>query len=532
MRRYSVGAALVAVMFAAALYYWRTYPHNESSAVVAVPTRPVETIPPQAPEVIPADVPTVVVEELAQLKPGITVIEWRRLHPADDWHKPTYEDQVSNRDYSLGNFCMVATLTRPLPMLKNLARKAVFYLPAPPTSTALPSGPPSSLTDTCVLGYVATTLETESNEAKAGLDREVSATLSSRYGQPINGRSPVNGRSIIRIWSTGDVKTAVGDLLFEGPTKTFTANSYLPVFRYERLEFPDVEYGSIYPGRGGDTDIFDLAMRTANMDVAVTQPVATMYQKWLEFAHLKEAKFYWEQPEVPRPLGAKDVAAVLGPWLQSATELAPRRRAAALLAADLILEVAWEQFSTTGKKTEQEKKDLEGVGAVFVETIGGTVPSVKWIQQARELDPDGPIGDAVMIMTVSGWNLRQLYSGGYEELTDYLIAGGEKYRSRPQNPNLAAWAEFFIASAYCDQVVISYAGNTDNPSVEPGPYLTEPTESEKTRGVAAKPEAIKHIQSLLAMDRTSRRAIAAWRMAWRLIAELPLDRHYGIAGDA
>ena len=63
-----------------------------------------------------------------------------------------------------------------------------------------------------------------------------------------------------------------------------------------------------------------------------------------------------------------------------------------------------------------------------------------------------------MLLAASGWRLDDLYSGEYEGLTDYVIAGAKRYLTRPQNSNLAAWAEFFIASAYCDQVVIGQAG--------------------------------------------------------------------------
>ena len=373
MRRYGIGAALLAVVSRWCSIGAYIPPHKR---VTSAP-QPIKAVKLLATNAAPVDVPSGVVEELAQIRPGITVAQWRLSHPTDEWHKPTYkyEDQIAS-NYS-GNFCIMATITRPMPMQQSLTRMAVFYLPPPPTSMALPAVRPLLSWTAASSDTLRLTLQAENNETKANLDREISARLAAQYGQPRDEPSPMNPRRIIPVWTTGDVKTAVGDLIFKQPTKTFTATSYLPVFRYERWEFPDRVYGSVDPAACcdsvGDSDLFELAMETAAVDEAVAHPMRDMYQKWTEFERSKAEKSSGEQPSMPRPFSAKDVAAVLGPWLQASTGLPPRRRAAALLAAEFVLEIAWEQFTTTGKKTDQEQKDLESMGAEFTPAYSGAV---------------------------------------------------------------------------------------------------------------------------------------------------------------
>jgi hypothetical protein len=532
MRKYG----LIAILLAAALagsFYVRGHSHH---AIPTAPSEQKDSVPG------PMDLPTRVVEELAALKPGITVAGWRRSHPTDEWHAPTYRDDREYWPFIFGDFCEVASLTEHLPNGHDLVRKAAFYIPAPPAPMALPSDrSASSLLDTCTLGYIQIELKTETKDGLAALSANVHTGLTTRFGPPVDEPNamvlvPVLRRQIIPVWKVGDAKAVVGSVLQRLPTdpqysdSQFAAYAYLPVFSFER-EHPDEPYDLMMPENS--PEIFQLAVGTTALDPKISQPTTDLYRKWIEFYRRKSALPYQEQPGLPRPIQPSEVASVLQPWLDATRKMPAQRRAAALLAAQFVVEASWSEFSSAARFSIVEKgsdaqRALEAAGAEFGPPGGpeGIQPVVKWVREARDIDPDGAIGDAITLMTLSGWHFRELFSGGYGDVTDYVIAVGEKYLLRPRDSATTAKIEYFIASAYCDRVLISLFGDDGGEG-----EVMPPTQAQLVRGAAAKPEALKHYQSMLALDQKSQRAIAAWRSGWRLMAELPVFRHYSLAGE-
>jgi len=532
MRKYGLMAILLAAALAAS-FYVRGHSHS------AISTSPSAQ---KASDSGPIDPPTSVVEELAALKPGITVAVWRRSHPTDDWHAPSYRDDREYWPFIFGNFCSVSTLTKHLPNGQDLVRKAAFYLPAPPAPMALPSDrSASSLLDACTLGYIQIELMTGNKGALAGLNANVQTGLTTRFGPPADEPNamvlvPVLRRQIIPVWKVGDAKVVVGSVLQRLPTdpqysdSQFAAYAYLPVFPFEK-EHPDEPYDPMTAENS--PEIFQLAVRTAALDPKLSPATTDVYRKWIEFYQRKSPLPYQEQPGLPRPIQPSEVASVLQPWIEASRNLPAQRRAAALLAAQFVVEASWSEFSSAARFSVVEKgsdaqRALEAAGAEFGPPGGpeGIQPVVKWVREARDIDPDGPIGDAIALMTLSGWHFRELFPGGYGDVTDYVIAVGEKYLLRPRESATIARVEYFVASAYCDRVLISQFGDDGGEG-----DVIPPTQAQLDRGAAAQPEALKHYQSMLALDQNSQRAIAAWRSGWRLMAGLPVYRHYSLAGE-
>lgn len=527
MRKYALFAALLLAAVAGARLFWQRHHHAVMASTPSAQEASVSG---------PSDLSQDIIGELAALKPGITVAEWRSVHSGDRLHKASYSDDEEYPVFVFGNFCTVATRTEHLSSGDDLSRKAVFYLPEAPASKALPAETdPSALIDTCRLGYIQ--VEVMKEDTLAALNANIHSGLTTRFGPPKDEPNalvlaPVLRRQMIPVWHAGDVRFVVGSVLQtvrpDAQQSKFSAYAYLPVFPFER-EHPDEPYD--FMEAENSPEIFQLAMRTAALETGVSQSMTEVFRKWIEFYQRKSGLPYEEQPKLPRPVQPREVAGVLEPWLDASRDLPARRRAAALLAAQFMLEASWAEFTSAAEypvlKSDTETQTLlEAAGAEFLAPGGpqGIQPLVKWAREARDLDPEGPIGDAITLMTLSGWHLRELFPGG--DVTDYVIDVSERYLLRHRDSANAGTFEYFIASAYCDRFLISQIGD----DAGEGNFIP-PTPEQLARGAAAKPEALNHYRSVFAQDRNSTKAIAAWRSAWRLIAGLPVSRHYSVAGE-
>jgi hypothetical protein len=529
VRKYALFAALFLAMVAGTWLLWQRHHHAVMASMPSAQKVSVSG---------PSDLSQDIVGELAALKPGITVAEWRSFHSGDQLYKASYSDDEEYPAFVFGNFCTVATRTEHRSNGDDLIRKAVFYLPEAPASMALPKGiDPSALIDTCRLGYIQ--VEVMAEDTLARLNANIHSGLATRFGPPKDEPNtlvlaPVLRRQMIPVWHAGDVRFVVGSVqqaVHPDPQQSkFSAYAYLPVFPFER-EHPDEPYD--FMSAEDSPEIFQLAMQTAALEVRVSQSMTEVFRKWIEFYQRKSGLPYEEQPQLPRPVQPREVADVLEHWLDASRDLPARRRAAALLAAQFMLEASWAEFTSAAEypvlKSDTETQTmLEAAGAEFLAPGGpqGIQPLVKWAREARDLDAEGPIGDAITLMTLSGWHLRELFPGGYGDVTDYVIDVSERYLLRHRDSANAGTFEYFVASAYSDRLLISQIGD----DAGEGNFIPA-TPEQLARGAAARPEALNHYKSMLAQDRNSKKAIAAWRSAWRLIAGLPVSRHYSLAGE-
>jgi hypothetical protein len=308
-----------------------------------------------------------------------------------------------------------------------------------------------------------------------------------------------------------------------------TLTSYLPNYRYNL-----VDLSSDYPEEESfatDPQIFDLAMRTAAMDVKTSQAMQGLFRTSQEFHKRSDTL----SRSLPFPVPPDQLASVLQQWLRASMNLPVQRRAAALLAADAVLDSCWYPIESDSHDLGQEAaKPLEAIGVqFFYGGPDGTVTDVTWFKDAFKLDPSGPIGDILTYMSLVGWppltpieteNIDGL--NGWDNYNTYLIATGAKYLSHPRDPDTTAKVEYVIASSYCDRVAIA-EGIGDPIEGQPGP----PTQREFDIARGAREEAIKHYRAMLAIDNTSKRSLEAWRSAWKLMAGLPLESH-NAHGDA
>jgi hypothetical protein len=303
--------------------------------------------------------------------------------------------------------------------------------------------------------------------------------------------------------------------------------AYLPRVVEEKKKAPASDpYEVVSPETS--PEIFELAMRTA----AIEQPdlVKTMnelYQECYQHPQLSGTDAsYQEKRTTPGLERGKNVVDALDPWLRLTRELPAQRRAGALLAAYFLLTEATDHLDN-GEMEAMRDWLLEKRVIVSEKELGPWGADAKWAKEARDLDSDGPIGDAVTLMAITNpLGTQELLPGGYvpvaesegqKDVTDYVIEAGQKYLAKARDPELMEQVEYFIGSAYCDRIQL--------PDME----QDKPSSWEKQRAAAAKPEAIKYFA--MAMAGGSPRAVAAWRSGWRVLAGLPVGLRFYDVGD-
>lgn len=110
-----------------------------------------------------------------------------------------------------------------------------------------------------------------------------------------------------------------------------------------------------------------------------------------------------EQPELKKSRDA--VLPALRAWVNAVKSLAPARRAAGLYVADRLLNAAsdmgWPEL--IGKDKTELRDALVRLGAVFgYDTLGGCYNySSNWLNEARELDPEGTVGQMAVLVALA-----------------------------------------------------------------------------------------------------------------------------------
>lgn len=208
------------------------------------------------------------------------------------------------------------------------------------------------------------------------------------------------------------------------------------------------------------------------------------------------------------------VVETLGNWLDKASTLSPFPKAAAFLAADLVLFEVQNSFKIPEEQQGAVAREaLTKLGAVFREDyLGGGVFYIRsWLQAAQRMNPDGPIGDlAFRILMENGFDTSGTCQNGSRQF-EKVIEQGEAYLEKPYDRAASQAVELMVAQAYSAIVALAeglgreYADSRDYRAAAP----------------AALEKAIEHFRAALphAPDTVENRA--NWSDAWRLIAGLP-----------
>jgi hypothetical protein len=452
-----------------------------------------------APRVQPGSVAGAVGLELWQLRPGVTLGEWKNAHP---------EEAVSGTDTSavlryVGDWC--AAVQRRVQIGARVLTRTAFFYPPPPTDLALPDSVPD-LVRGCVLGLVWVSVVPPDSAGAVAMADSIRTQLADLYGPALT--SPVNfwGSAY---WSgggrfhKGDV-TAVSALRETpgagGPDSTGArrmvfAFAFLPSSRVS-VDAPVVRVYS-----PPDTFALDSAAQLAALDSTLWVPLRDLLHA-LDTARTIRTPF---PDSLVRPLRR---------WVAASAGLPVPRRAAALYVADATLERALCGFMRCDDKAGDGLAPLREIGAAFVwsELGGSWVYQRNWLEQARALDRDSPLGQRILLAVMNaGFDMSGLCAGG-EEGFRRVIANGEHYLARVPDSPIAAEVHFDVAEAYRD--IVALAGGAGDIYADSSRYSAE------APGAAAK--ALEHYRAALGAGSAAPTARAAWERAWWLRAGLPL----------
>jgi hypothetical protein len=454
--------------------------------------------------------PQWIAEQLSILKDGVSLTQWKKDHPEEG----VVSFGIGGNVGVLLNdtWCARTELTVSLPDGKTAVRHAVFYPPVPPATFALPSENEISkdyIDNNCTLGIIWIKL-LEYDEAQGNaLARQVRDAIDQRFGkgQADISLKRVDGKHLSTTgrWQNGNAvfiaayntfptiaTKSVSGVTFE---KKYFALGFLPNSGF----FGDGErsYGTGYEiNREDNVRRIRQAVETANISRKDGDALLSYFPTDGGTPKLQ-------------PDQAMSLIALLERWLSASVKLNVTRKAAALLVADQVLDQMQYQIGTSSlEKGGPARQSLETHGAIFFksELEQSYIYAHSWLESARTIDADGPMGDlAFRIMLDMGCSRYGKFS--YED----VIKLGEDYLGKDHDIKSKAEVELMVADAYRDIVALAAGAGAYNEN--PDIY--------KEEAIGARQKAIMHYRNALPMLQSSTLTSEAWHEAWRLIVGLP-----------
>jgi hypothetical protein len=454
---------------------------------------------------------SVVDSQLADFHEGITLGQWIGTRDqSDNWQTSDDKAYVACRTY---------TNTEELPSGLQVTRTLYFYPPDAPTPAVLPTeGGQRLMNQTCQLAevkaHVPATLERDGHLLEQFLQQH----LDGKYGPRMSlERTRYQFEKEAAGWQVGSMKIITD---YEPRARDNDGTSLAAVevsarlpAAYDDEEKPD--YGlKMYRYRSIESDQFQRAVGIAALDKAITHRVTRLFEALFAACATPEG---FDQPANAKL--RQTVLPELTEWLGATKGLAPVRRAAALYVADQLFVTAsrWGQPEWSDKANSDLRSEFEKLGANFTyyDPCGCYEYLGSWLNQAREFDPEGPIGQMAVLVILARGGSPKIGNDEQPDVFRTVIADGEWLLAK--NPNTAdrALIHFIIGDAYSDMVAL--AGGAD-PAC--GESFTQ------QEGDAAHEKALQHYRLGLAVDRTSENAKDAWLQAWHLRAGLLPETHF------
>lgn len=445
-----------------------------------------------------------VAEQLGLVAKRATLGEWKKVRPEETVVLYRHGDAGAPLDRP---WCARAEADLRLPNGAKAVRYAFFYPPAPPAGFALPAeqGSEGLIDRACTLGVIWTERvikdKGEAERAAAGLrsalDRSVGEGKANTEMHFFGAASwKETGR-----WRSGDAVMASA-AAHGYDTSQVLAFGFLPI---SGLSIDDLGSGSREDIEAdpdpGAADVRPLVREAGISGAAADALLAAVSRAddWREGRVRGDAK-----------PAAKELVSGLRQWLAAAEKLEGRRKAAALLAADLALEGAQYAFTVADPGAgAAARTELAALGAEFNDSpLGGVTQYTRsWLTTARGLDPDGPLGDRCFRMLMrKGFDTSGTCSSGSEQFRE-VIEEGERYLAGKHDPAAEAEVELMVADAYRD--IVSLAAGAADDYAETANYAREADQ--------ARQKAVQHYRSALSRAPNDRDARRGWGDAWLLI---------------
>jgi len=456
-------------------------------------------------------------EQLPALQAGVSLDQWRRDH-AEDSLTPYH--QVLTRT-GVDGWCVRSTSETELAPERRLRRIAYFFPPSPPESLTLP-GPvdPVRLRGQCRLGFVSLEVAEADSQRARILGEATRRSLSAALGAADSLRS-------MRFWGAGSWRDrslwTAGDALVVSAIKQWprardrdAEQSPATVFVLGLGTLSGIHFAGFTAGTGGPEQRAAVArhhgIATRAVEAiglaALPGDAADGIRSWL-------ARF-GEDPFSPRPWTAEEIGrftVAAERWLTLSAALPAPRRAAGLLAADLLLNEL-ERVVTLGDPDRAALRDRFGAhGAAFNYSPLGQwfVYTRTWLKRALELDPEGRAGELAFLTLMelgfeTSGTCKDQRRMGFRE----VVGRGEDWlRARPASA-IEAELRLLVAHAYSDIVTLGSGGGYNG--ADSATFAAEVPR--------ARARAIEQYRRTIPGIADSAAAREAWTHAWRLLAAL------------
>jgi hypothetical protein len=492
----------------------------------------------------PIDAPlgVVIAKEVADFRNATTLSDWRRAHPRDSVRPidSRERDEAGEGFFfgSRGKVAVTASATVAGSGSSAMTRMVYFYPPSLQSLAAIPAidTPAERLLDRAVPGYLWIEATMPDEKTATAVAAEAGRLLDAALGagQP-NARIAAWGTAFWRnqvLWKSGDIEVGIG--ISSGPTRATTG----PVRVIVAASLPRSERPLTVFQR--------TAIERRNIDAHIAYDAATArLRKRVEEA-LDVARIGGEPEKAMRellpyvvpqgflePPAEGDPDTLLGvfkTWMDTARALDPIRQAAALFAADQVLQGTTAPFQLAvhqgaGKaKSLTRREAFAAFGATFRESpLGATyLYTNPWLKQALAIDPAGRIGElAFLTLLEKGFDTSGVCAEQGTEGFKVVISKGETYlaSARGQTSPDRATALFAVAQSYSDIVALAGGAGYDGPG--------GPDEKKfKPEAPRARQQALRYYRLALEAERDTPRAQEAWAEVWRLTANLIPSRTY------
>ena len=440
--------------------------------------------------------------ELWQLRSGVSLADWKRARPDE----PVTGSDTSSVAHALGDWC--AGAQRQITVGQRVVTRSAFFYPPPPTADlALPDSVPD-LVARCELGLVWVRAELPDTAAARAFSDSLGTQLRAAFGPTRTGPVHFWGSAMwsrVAAYRRGDVSVVSG---VRAPAPRDSAGRQAVAFAFALLPVSGLSIEGVdAPPAWAPVDTFplDSAFRIAAADTAIANPVRALLRS------------SGSRPGDTRVGG--DLIIPLQRWIARTAVLPPPRRAAALYIADQVLDRTLCDYHLCELADRNSRAPLEGVGARFTRSaLGGAwVYQHSWLDQARLLDRDSPLGQRLFLaQLVNGFDFSGVCAAGPEGFRR-VIVNGERYLARLPASPIAAEVHFEVAEAWRDIVALAHgAGDI---------YADSSRYGEEAGNAAVR--SLAHYRAAIAAGPHRDVARAAWQRAWWMKAGLvPRDVRY------
>jgi hypothetical protein len=425
--------------------------------------------------------------------------------------------------------CAQAKALLPLASGETALRIAHFYPPAPPDPIVLPNGPAAQLRAQCRLGLVSFEAVQADNARLSDLSRQTRQMISAALG-PADTVTMLNwiGSGYWRndaYWKSDSLAllTAIANRCLAAECDADTARRVI-VMGTGKQSGISFEFGVRSRWAQGNASYDELMARQRRGQGRLGEMVALAALGGPIQQRMRRMISRFDESAGSPPRGTdqdrSEFAGLMAQWITASRTLPPARRAAALVAADLLMPGAMSccRIALSDPAHEPVRRRLTAVGARFDYSPLGTAYtySHSWLKQALQIDPRSRAGELALLMLMEmGFETSAMCTEQKGHGFRAVIARGEQQlRERPGSA-INKEVHTHLARAYGDIVRLADGG-----------VYYEPPEPFAADAPRARDRAIEHYRLALLGAASTDEARKSWSELWRLSAGLSPSKSY------